>query len=112
MTKTKRGSTIARGIKHTYVSCYRVLATLLPSQPSPSHPLAIVRLPFSATPRDNERKLLLLMFGRKIRPVEASHATLLHAIRPCPILQPSPRLLRIFYFTPASSRSAPFQNTG
>lgn len=56
-----------------------MLALFLFLSPStPDHPFTIVRLPFSATPRDNERKLLLLMFRCKITPVEASHATLFH----------------------------------
>lgn len=70
MTKTKR----ARHSCIHRVSCYprsrcSSSSPLLP--PSPDRPFTIVRLQFSATPRDNERKLLLLMFRCKITPVEA-----------------------------------------
>lgn len=65
MTKTKRARQF-----------YTRVAVLPPPPPWPPRPspLAIVRLPFSATARDNERKLLLLIFRGKITPVEARHA--------------------------------------
>lgn len=110
MTKTKRVHQL-----YNRVSCYRARALpplflLFSSTPpplSPRRPFAIVRLPFSATPRDNERKLLLLMFRCKITPVEASHATLFYPFPPDSSLSDSPPAasspLRLASFRPTAA---------
>lgn len=71
---------------------------------SPLFPLSlpplstIVRLPFSATLRDNERKLLLLMFRGKITPVETIPLSL--TARDSSPLRSN--LLLVFLFDPVS----------